>query len=212
METPQEYVLRTESAVRHLFAGIDDYMRILHDARPRAFVGTFQNDNDYNVALERWATENQHAIQHSLEAQRAFLAEKYALATLCGALLQVASTAIRLYSQNPVVPPEFVSLIKPDSVPARYCIGRLVRGVPIGLAIYAGRNQYNHIDDDQLREPNVAIFERLATGHTYGTGIRDPAFDLNSGLIWNFPSNIMSIMNWRTYDVYEQDMRNLLDI
>ena len=110
------------------------------------------------------------------------------------------------------MPAAFSNIVRPSSVAVKYCIGRDIRGVPIGLVIYAGRNQYNHVDDGQLRQPNVAIFEKLATGHTYGDGIRDPDFDLQNGLVWNYVSNVISIMGWRTYDDYEKDMRSLLGI
>lgn len=176
------------------------------------FSGTFSNDEEHKTALEKWAAANEDTIQRSLEAQRTFSAEKYALATLCGAVLQVASTAIRTYSTNTEVPEAFSDIVSTPSVAARHCIGRDIRGVPIGLIIYAGRNQYNHVDDGQLRAPNETIFEKLATGHTYGIGIRDPAFDLQNGLVWNYVSNITSIMGWRGYEKYEKDMRTLLGI
>ena len=93
---------------------------------------------------------------------------------------------------------------------APYCIGRRVREVPLGLVIVAGRNQYNHIDDNDLRDPNVTVFEWLATRHGYGAGIRDPGFDLSAGLVWNYPSNLTSLIGWRNYEAYESDMRSLL--
>lgn len=72
--------------------------------------------------------------------------------------------------------------------------------------------QHNHIDDNQLREPNSTVFEWLATKHNYGADIRDPAFDLNAGLVWNYASNVTSLIGWRNYQTYENDMRSLLEI
>jgi hypothetical protein len=151
-------------------------------------------------------------IEQSLEAQRKFFAEKHALATLCGSILQIASMAIRLYSKNKMVPPEFAACIGTNENAIRHCIGRRVRDVPIGLLIYAGRNQYNHLEDGKLREPNSTIFEMMATKHNYGSGIRDPAFDLRGDVNWNLPSNVTSILGWRAYESYVADMSQLLTI
>jgi hypothetical protein len=34
--------------------------------------------------------------------------------------------------------------------PEQFCVGREIGDLPIGMIIYAGRNQYNHFDDDRL--------------------------------------------------------------
>jgi hypothetical protein len=209
MQTAQDYLNQTASAAKHLFAGIDHYIQILRNApTPALITDTPQSD----AMLKSWATANHKEIEQSLEAQRKFFAEKHALATLCGSVLQIASMAIRLYSQNKSVPPEFATCIGANENAIRHCIGRRVRDVPIGLLIYAGRNQYNHLEEGKLREPNSTIFEMMATKHNYGAGIRDPAFDLRGNINWNLPSNVTSILGWRTYKAYETDMSQLLII
>jgi|APLak6261674355_1056100.scaffolds.fasta_scaffold00872_6 hypothetical protein len=210
METPYDYLARTESAVRHLFHGVNEYMQILKPTQGAVFIGSYTNEEEHRQALEQWNIENDEEIQRSLAAQHDFLAEKHALATLCGAVLQVAAMAIRLFSSNKEVSPAFSSVLKPNTIPAKFCIGREIRGVPLGLVIYAGRNQYNHAEDGKLKEPNHFIFEQLT--NAYGDGIRDPAFDLNNDLIWIYSSNIMSIIGWRDYAAYTRDMQNLLNI
>ncbi len=210
METPEEYLARTKSAVEHLFSGIDAYLQILRRARPPVLVGTYSDQQKRDAALEQWMKEKAEEIEKGLAAERAFLSEKYALAALCGSALQIAAMAIRLYSKNEKIPVELSGIVR--SGHAQYCIGRLIREVPLGLVIYAARNQYNHIDDYQLREPSVTIFEWLATKHGYGSDIRDPAFDLRAGLVWNYASNVTSLMGWRDYAAYENDMRSLLGI
>jgi hypothetical protein len=208
MGTPQEYLNRTKSAVTHIFNGIDAYLQVLRNHRPPVLVGTYSSEADHAAAVDQWMKEKAEDIQKGLSAERAFLAEKYALAALCGSLLQIASMALRLYSKHDQVPAELSEFVKAGHAP--YCIGRRVRGVPLGLVILAGRNQYNHIDDDGLRDPNVTVFEWLATKHAYGAGVRDPGFDLRAGLVWNYPSNITSLIGWRSYEVYDSDMRSLL--
>jgi hypothetical protein len=210
METAQEYLARTRSAVEHLFSGVDAYLRLLRSSRQPVLVGTYSSEAERDTALEQWLNEKADDIQKGLEAERAFLAEKYALAALCGSLLQIASMGVRLYSKNEQIPAELSGFVKAAN--ASYCIGRRVREVPLGLVIFAGRNQYNHIDDNNLREPNATVFEWLATKHGYGENVRDPAFDLGAGLVWNYASNATSLIGWRDYDTYENDMRSLLGI
>lgn len=194
----------------HLLDGIDAYLEILRCNRSPAFVCDVTSEVEREKALRQWLTENRDEIQNGLAAQRAFIAEKHALATLSGSLLQMAAMAIRLYSKNENTHPvELSDILKTNAI--RYCIGRTIRQVPLGLVIYAGRNQYNHIDDHQLHEPNSTVFEWLATKHGYGKDIRDPAFDLSTGLVWNYASNVVSLIGWNTYESYEADMRSLLD-
>lgn len=213
METPQEFIERTQSAVESLFIGIDSYLHILRRARPPVLVGIYSTETEHEDALERWMKmkENADAIEARFEAQRAFMSEKYALTVLCGSLLQVASTAIRLYSKNRHIPEEFLDIEKNDSH-ATFCIGRRVREVPIGLVVIAARNQYNHIEDKKLHVLSSTVFEWLATKHGYGTDLRDPAFDLKKQLAWNYASNITGLLGWRKYENYEQDIRSMLGI
>lgn len=211
MDSPPEFIERTESAVQHLFSGIDEYMAILRQSSVGVvFSGTFGSDEAYRQALEQWQRDNEAKIKRSLAAQREFSAERFALGVLCGSVLQVAETAIRMYSANTKAAPAIVG--KDGGVAAKFSIGREVRGVPIGLIIYAGRNQYNHMDDGKLREPNVAVFEALATNHGCGVHVKDPAFDVNNDLVLNYSSNITHLLGWRDYESYVRDLRALLNI
>lgn len=213
MDSPLEFIERTESAVRHLFSGIDEYMAILrHSSVGVVFSGAFGSDEAYRQALEQWQRENEAKIERSLAAQREFSGERFALGTLCGSVLQVAETAIRMYSTNTKVASVIDQVEKDGGVAAKFSIGREVRGVPIGLIIYAGRNQYNHMDDETLRKPNVAVFEALAKNHGYGVNVKDPAFDLNNKIVFNYSSNITHLLGWRDYQSYKRDLRALLHI
>lgn len=214
MQTPAEYLNKTESAVRKLFEGIDSYTSILRRHPTSAFVTSYTDEADFQAQYEAWAKENEDVIKASLEAQREYVAESFAQSTLCGAVLQVAAKALECYSKNTVIPAEWASLIKTTSKAAPFCTGRLVRSVPLGLVIHAARNQHTHFDDVDLREPNLAVFERLAMNHGIKADkpFRDPAFDLrNTGLV-SYASNCTALIGWRSYDAYEKDMRALLEI
>jgi len=153
-------------------------------------------------------------IRASIEAQREYIAESFAQATLCGSVLQVAAKAIECYSRNMNIPVDWCSIIKPGSKAVPFCAGRLVRKVPLGLVVYAARNQHTHFNDAGLHEPSVSVFEYLALNHGIKAGqlLRDPAFDLNNTGLVSYASNCTALIGWRTYEAYEHDMRALLEI
>jgi hypothetical protein len=234
MNSGEEYLKRTESAVIKIFEGIESYIQILRNSKPPIYVGNAGDTLNRRPAFENWIAANQAGIQASLKAQRDFSAESFALATLCGSLLQIAAMGIQWFSENEEIPENLpkslYSLLKPKSKITKFCVGRKVRSVPIGLVIYAGRNQFNHMDDDELREPNVTIFDLLSQNYTGTTDQsvesitlsaeqaediteqfpKDPAFDLENGILINFASNITGLLEWRDYESYYSDMYSLI--
>lgn len=214
MQSAAEYLDRTASAVRNLFEGIDSYLAVLRRAVPPVFVSSSANRAQADAEFETWRKRHDAEIKAALEAQRDYFAQSFALATLCGSVLQVAAKGIENFSRNDVVPAEWSVLIKPEHKAARYCIGKPVRGVPLGLVLLAGRNQHMHFGEDPLREPNVAVFRRLATHYTAkeDPDYRDPAFDLENKVLTSFAHNITALIGWRAYDAYETDMRELLAV
>ena len=215
MNTPREFLTRTESAVRKLFAGVDEYIMIIRQGKIPIFSGTFHDRQGHDEAFEAWLSNNDQAINISLAAQRKFLNESFALGMLCGAILQVAATGIRWFSRNSIIPDDFtISIGKQKKGLAPFCIGRYVRNVPIGLIIYAGRNQYNHMEGEELHEPNRTVFDYLARnhGHTSDEPFIDPSFDLNNTSLINYSANVTALLGWRCYDNYFTDMSQLLGI
>ena len=150
----------------------------------------------------------------SFADQREFVAESFAQTVLCGAVLQVAAKAIEMYSVNAIIPPEWQAVASKDKKVVKFCYGRPVRGIPLGLIIYAGRNQHTHFEDKKLREPNKTVFERLATRNSNAAEAQycDPAFDLANDRLISFTSNIMSLFEWNTYEAYNQDIRPMLGL
>ncbi|MCG8085306.1 MAG: hypothetical protein JAZ13_06290 [Candidatus Thiodiazotropha taylori] len=211
METIENYLDKTESATKKIFEGIDDYINILRESRSPVFVSGILDDEERKKEYEKWATEHEEEIKAFLDAQNKYVDESFAMSTLCSSLLQIAAMGIQKYSKNTEVAEGFSSLIKEGSKPAKFCIGRLERDIPIGLIIYAGRNQFNHLDD-KLRELNTSIFEKLCQIESFsnkGTFYRDPAFDLNNEMLVSYASNITSLLGWRSYDNYYNDVRDM---
>jgi hypothetical protein len=215
MQNAAEYFDKTRSAAAKLFEGIDTYLALLRQ-HSTTFVTSYTNQEDFQRQYEAWYETNRSSIQAALEAQKQYLGESFAQATLCGSVLQLAAKAIECYSKNTEIPEDWKSVIKPEAKPVPFCTGRLVRGVPLGLVIYAGRNQHIHFEDQNLREPNVEVFRRLAINHGYGKGttepVVDPAFHLGTESINSFANNITALIEWRSVEAYENDMRKLLEI
>lgn len=210
MRTAAVYVERTETAVRKLFEGIASYTNVLSAIRGTTFVSGELDPVAFQVQYEAWAKENAAALAASAAAQREFSEQAFAMATLCGAVLQVAAKGIECYSKNALVPPGMREVVGSSRKAVPFCIGREVRGVPIGLIIYAGRNQHMHFNEPSLNAVNEAVFAKLAVlpQHQY---ITDPALDLANPLLQSYASNIAFILGWRSYEAYASDIRSLLE-
>ena len=138
------------------------------------------------------------------------MAESFALDTLCGAILQVAAKAVECFSANTIVPSHLRAVVGSGS--AKYCVGRLVRSIPLGLVVYAARNQHTHFNEGALREPNATVFELLSTSHEYSNSLpfRDAAFDLRNPSIVSFAANVTALLGWRDYETYLADINAML--
>jgi len=208
----EEYLKQTESAVVKLFEGIDSYLKIVKVSPSIIYLGNAE-DSD---ARQNWLDNNKVIIQASIKSQKEFFAESFALAIMCGSLLQIAAMGIQLFSKNTNIPKELPtnvrSLINSKSNSVKFCIGRLVSNLPIGLIIYAGRNQYNHMDTAELNGLNKIIFSHLAENYDTDTEecFKDPAFDLDNTVLINFSSNITALLGWRNYESYYSDMKSLI--
>lgn len=95
---------------------------------------------------------------------------------ISGSILQIAYVAIKQYAprrQKPESVLDFEAKInkmiadapsarcKSFSLPPDFCVGRYLVELPIGLVIYAARNQYNHFDKKRLSVANEVIFDYL---------------------------------------------------
>ena len=207
MQTLDEYLGKTESAVRHLFGALDAYRSVLNDVHAPIFISSTQDEQEREKELQAWLDRHADAIEAARKAERRYFDESFALATICGAILQVADKAIEVYSRRTDIPPGWEEVVTEHS--ARYCVGRVVRNVPLGLIVLAGRNQHVHFDDSKPRKLSIAVFDRLAIYHGRNTDpeIRDPAFDLRNDRLVSYSHNIAAILKWDSYDAYHADLR-----
>jgi len=211
MHSPATYLERTESAVRKLFDGIESYTELLRPIQGTTFVSGQIDKKKFVVEYEAWAKKNATALKASMEAQRKYAEQAFAMATLCGAVLQVAEKSIEIYSGNKSVPTAVEPIVGKSQAAVPFCIGREIHEVPIGLVIFAGRNQHTHFNEKSLNRVNVAVFEKLYLSRKKPS-LKDPALDLSNPLLYSFASNITFILGWRSYESYATDMYALLEI
>lgn len=197
--------------MQKLFEGIASYTKILQAIQGTAFVGSAHDSAEFEALYEAWVQKNAEKIKASMAAQRKFFEEVFAMDVLCGAVLQVAAKAIECYSSNTNVPANVASLVQSGSKAIPFCIGREVRGIPIGLVIYAGRNQHMHYNEPNLSTLNKAIFNKLANISKFSS-VKDPALDLANHTLSSLASNITYLLGWRSYESYLSDIHALLEI
>jgi len=190
---PESYLAETEHAVRHLFTGIDYYESLLAGMTPPS------------------QANNMDEVKRYMELAELYFGYSISEATLCGAILQIAFMGIFLFPRNNAVPVHSSSLVKPENRKAiPFCVGRLVHDIPIGLIIYAGRNQFNHWDDESFDYPTTQVFLALLHAH-YENPMFDMAYELE------YPARtikanhiVLNELRWRTFEQYSMDMKSLV--
>jgi len=113
--------------------------------------------------------------RHKLELSSTDIARE----VIAGSILQIAYVAIERFavcgekSRNAVhFETEINRLILenpnsrwkkkiPFTLPEGFCVGRDIGDLPLGVVVYAGRNQYNHFGDDRLSVLNEVVFNHL---------------------------------------------------
>lgn len=210
MQSATDYLRRTESAVRLLFAGIAHYHDLLEQLKTPIHSSSQSDEKLRQAELDAWYVEHSAEIQVSFEVQRAYIAESFAQATLSGSVLQVAEKALEVYSTNSIVPQEWNGIVR--STKANFCIGRRIRTVPLGLIIHAARNQHAHYNERPMHQLTKGVFDVIATKHGYPSAqvFQDPAFDLTNPRLDSIASNVLGLIRWRTYEDYACDMAEML--
>lgn len=159
MQTPKEYLDKTESAVRRLFEGIDEYLAVLRRATGVTFVTGTPSGREQDAEFDAWQAANCARLEAARQAEHEYLAETFAVDTLCGAILQVAAKALEAYGRNTTLPDGLPPAVKARH--ARYCVGRIVRTLPLGLIVFAARNQHTHFNDVALLEPKATLIKSV---------------------------------------------------
>lgn len=206
--TPDDYLNQTEKAIRQLFDSLRYYQGLLDRIEPQVFV----TETEATVEeIRQWEEENREAMDRCRNAERDYFGQVFSNQTICGSILQIAARGISIYSNHTTIPTSCSSFITPSHgkvIP--FCVGREVRSLPIGLIIYAGRNQYAHWDDQSLSSTNTKIFDIMSREHGYGSHLIDPSFDLTNQQLKIYSHNILAILGWRMYEDYISDMKDMI--
>lgn len=206
-----DYLLYTKSAVTKIFSAYDSYLSLMkHPERP---VFTSKNKFDsveYKNEFQQWIKENELIIKRRIKNDNKFTFENFARATLMGTVLQFAFWAINSFSKNTTVPADFPG-IQEKSNTAKFCIGRLYDNIPIGLIIYAGRNQAMHLNE-KPHKVTIDVFEKLANSYDpiSKKHYKSDYFDLNNKNNINCAESITYVLGWRDYDYYESELKSIL--
>jgi len=219
MISAAEYLNQTEHAVEGMFNSIKHYSDLMRMSFPPVKVIRHSGEEgEFDRKYQAWraAPEIQQEFEIAEYARDEYHASLFSQHVISGSILQIACKYIELHSKNTECLENFTYLFEGCSVSKKrnllkFLVGRTVRNVPVGLIIYAGRNQYNHLDEQNgFRNPvNANVFSALGKNHEYGDFI-DPPFDLNNKNIISYSSNILSILDWDTYSKYKADMNSLI--
>ena len=152
---------------------------------------------------------NKIKIRAAQIEQKKYLGQTISAGAICGSILQIAFMGIKLFSKRKILPESCKDFLSKNDKRVIFCIGREVRGVPVGLIIYAARIQYNHMDEELNNPVAQAVFEKIATYETKG-GCKDPAFDLANPVLKNYSQNIVSLLGWKNYKTYLREMKNMM--
>ena len=158
--------------------------------------------------------ENAEVMTERLKRDEQFAYEHFARSFFAGAILQFACWAIERYSTNNKIPSGLAQDIKESSKVRKFCIGRIVKDLPIGLIIYAGRNQAMHFSDSELHSLSKKIFDKLKYYYSprFDKVFISSYYDLSDPNIVNYAENILYLLDWHNYEAYEKDILEMLSI
>lgn len=208
--TLKEYMDGHEVAVRQLFDSLAYYRKLIKQSIPPGFTSDMvplpvdAASEDIKKAFCGYCDEHPEFRKKQEEANKGSMVYKanvLAHVTICGSILQVAHMAIYIFSKYNGGCQVLTGNHK------RFGIGRKVNSLPLGLIIYAGRNQYNHWWDQKPRKATQEIFDLIAIHNLKGG--KDPAFNLEIKNL-NISSNILGLIGWETYKDYEKDIIDML--
>lgn len=213
MENARSYMVETAPAAEGMFRLLNEYGW----QKMRAFVDLTKSKTREDLKRRK----------------QEFSSTDVAREVIAGSILQIAYVAIERFairgekSKNAVhFEAEINRLIRenpttrwkkkvPFSLPEEFCVGRDIGDVPLGVVVYAGRNQYNHFGEDRLCVLNEVVFNHLHNlWPSPGNGI---SFDLYGG---KRPRSyaVLAALGWTDsssglgYAKYNNDLCNVMQL
>lgn len=191
----ETYIRKVKKSVTETFSLIHSYNDILDWETDTSF----KDDAEYE--------ERKEEIDRALRREDEYVENIFSQNFLSGTILQFAYAGIKRFSRKSYTPPKYLD-IKSIKNANQFIVGREIEDIHIGLIIYIGRNQWAHHWEKELKEPNITLFERLATWYsvTFNKYYRSPFYDLQNENVDIFASNLLHLMNWRGFEDFEKDM------
>jgi len=214
-ENSCEYLERTRAAVASLIKVTETFREPLYREDPPVIVGHYRGASDRDERIREWQGKNAARIARWHEIERQYFDNAFSLAAVCGALLQIAYSAISAYCEPVDLPDNLALPLRTGSKPSQFYRGREVNGLPLGLVVFAGRNQAAHVDEGMPANKLVReVFSAIASGGPSLSGGEswDPAFDLRNTRVKHYAHNVVALIGWTSIDAYEQDMRSMLGL
>lgn len=103
----------------------------------------------------------------------------------------------------------------PFTLPEGFCVGRDIGDLPLGIIVYAGRNQYNHFGEDRLGVLNEVVFNHLH--NLWSSPENGISFDLYDGKRPRSYS-VLAALGWTDtssglgYANYNNDLRSVMQL
>ncbi len=172
--------------------------------------GDFNSEENQKI-YRTWVKENSNVLEERHNRDNEYAFSFFSRSNLSGCILQFAFKAIELFSSRGNTPPELAHLIKKYNA-EKFCIGRIVDNLPIGLIVYAGRNQSVHFNN-LSNKLNIEIFNKIA--HWYSERFNkwyiNSYYDLKNEDLIHYGENILFKLEWFSYEKYEQDIKEMLE-
>ena len=196
----ESYIKSTEPAVQLMFMGLQLYRHLT----PRSSLEQYRQE-DGGIKMTR--DQAQDFLKDEVDA----MSLDFAKATLSGAIIQAAYSGLNQHSTETKIPKE-LNIIT-DQKKAKFCVGRAVHGLPLGLVVYAARIQYNHWEEGMPKNKTAKdVFMHLSKAR-----LIDPWHDLVYELDWPLPRpvthHVLELeLQWRKYEDYLSDMKQMLQL
>jgi hypothetical protein len=219
MLSKEAYIEQTEDAVRRMFEVVFEYRELFKSSLSPVAVIRHSNEEDFDQEYAKWRStpkvEKQFASAQT--AKEELDGKLFSLHVIAGSILQIAYQAIAMYLDEQELEEKYQNLLdgmkRVSTGAKKFFGGRDVRNVPLGLVVFAGRNQYNHLDaGSDLMILNRNIFRALSHYEKEEFNFVNPAFDLQNDYLLSYSSNILSALEWDSFEQYQKDIKLLLNV
>jgi hypothetical protein len=214
------YLQETRYALEQLIGNLKFYKSLcaelaeaVHQHKSFVFDEEYNSDPDnpdYEAELDRYRSETVETSQRLRDAISRLKGAAVSQNAIAGAIIQIAFMGIKLHSSNETVPSGWEgvgSRLRPGLAHQLKCfgVGRLVWGeVPLGLVVYAARNQYHHHDEAPSNALVKEVLGRIRDYRRESLTFKDvPPFDADPRVV---ASHLLRLVGWDSFAQLQRDL------